>query len=90
MIIVAYDISDEKRLDKVAKVVKNFGIRVQRSVFECHIDKHHYIRLKKDLSKVIDIQKDHISFYNLCKDDINHDLHIGKFRVYKDEDYYLL
>ena len=31
---VAYDITDDKRRNKVAKILKDFGKRVQYSVFE--------------------------------------------------------
>ena len=34
MFIVAYDISDKKRLRKVAQICERFLIRVQKSVFE--------------------------------------------------------
>ena len=32
--LVAYDISDHKRLAKVARVCEDFGVRVQYSIFE--------------------------------------------------------
>ncbi|HOK77309.1 MAG TPA: CRISPR-associated endonuclease Cas2, partial [Verrucomicrobiota bacterium] len=36
--LVAYDISDHKRLANIAKVCENYGVRVQYSVFECYLD----------------------------------------------------
>jgi hypothetical protein len=35
--LVAYDISDPKRLSRVARVCKDYGIRVEYSVFECDL-----------------------------------------------------
>ena len=34
MVVIAYDIRDEKRLRRVAKYLEEHGIRAQRSVFE--------------------------------------------------------
>ncbi len=36
--VVAYDITDHKRLARVAKVCEDYGVRVQYSVFECRLD----------------------------------------------------
>ena len=37
--VVAYDITDDKERDKIANVLKDFGFRVQKSVFECKLRK---------------------------------------------------
>ena len=36
---VVYDISDKAERTKVDKVLKGFGFRIQKSVFECRLDK---------------------------------------------------
>ena len=36
--LLAYDIADPKRLSRVAKVCEDYGVRVQYSVFECHLE----------------------------------------------------
>ena len=36
--LVAYDISDAKRLHRVARVCEDFGVRVQYSLFECRLE----------------------------------------------------
>ena len=36
--LVSYDISDPKRLRKVARSLEGFGVRLQYSVFECPLD----------------------------------------------------
>ncbi|MDI6714686.1 MAG: CRISPR-associated endonuclease Cas2 [Thermodesulfovibrio sp.] len=35
--VVVYDISDDKERAKVDKVLKKYGFRVQKSVFECKL-----------------------------------------------------
>jgi len=36
--LVSYDISNPKRLRKVARSLEGFGVRLQYSVFECPLD----------------------------------------------------
>ena len=59
-VLIAYDVATEKedgkrRLRKVAQVCKNFGQRVQKSVFECLVDQAQYEQLIRDLVKCIDV-----------------------------------
>ncbi len=36
---VVYDISSDKERSRVDKVLRGFGFRIQKSVFECRLDK---------------------------------------------------
>lgn len=72
LILVTYDVSvsdagGTKRLNRVAKICKNFGQRVQNSVFECIVDGAQYISLKNQLLSIMDEEKDSIRFYRLGK-----------------------
>ncbi len=63
---VAYDITDDKRRNKVAKILKDFGMRVQYSVFECNIDRKAFLRLQNRLQKAMNMKEDTITYYHLC------------------------
>ena len=63
---VAYDITNDKRRNRVAKILKDFGTRIQYSVFECNTDRRALLRLQSQLEKVIDFAEDTITFYHLC------------------------
>ena len=70
MLVVTYDVRTEdpagrKRLRKVAKLCVDYGQRVQNSVFECVGDAATLARLKHDLCKLIDGEKDSLRFYHL-------------------------
>ncbi len=70
LILVAYDVetstpSGKKRLNKVAKICKNYGQRVQNSVFECNIDSAAYVLFKSELLSVINEKTDNLRLYNL-------------------------
>ena len=52
MYLVLYDIPDKKRLRKFARAMKRFGRRVQKSVYECHIDNKCYQEMWEELKKI--------------------------------------
>jgi CRISPR-associated protein Cas2 len=63
-IIMVYDIGEE-RVAKVLKIGRKYLTWIQNSVFEGEITEANLIRLKKQLMKVIDREKDSIIFYIL-------------------------
>ncbi len=63
---VAYDITNDKRRNRVAKILKDFGTRIQYSVFECDTDRRALLRLQSRLEKVINLKEDTVTFYHLC------------------------
>jgi len=70
MVLVTYDVSTmdalgRKRLQKVAKTCKNYGIRVQNSVFECKVDPAQWEFFKSKLLKIYNPQEDSLRFYFL-------------------------
>jgi CRISPR-associated protein Cas2 len=64
-IVVAYDISDPTRLRRVARVVSDFGDRLQLSVFVCQLSKKDLAILKQRLIDIVSRQEDQIVFMNL-------------------------
>ncbi len=70
LVLVTYDVSltdasGAKRLRKVAKICKNYGQRVQNSVFECNVDYSQSKLLKAELLRIINNERDSIRFYYL-------------------------
>lgn len=70
LVVVSYDVSTSdpegaRRLRRVAKTCKNYGQRVQKSVFECVVDPEQWTRLKLRLLSVYDPDKDSLRFYFL-------------------------
>jgi CRISPR-associated protein Cas2 len=64
--IVAYDITDHKRLARVAKLCEDFGVRVQYSVFECRLESHRFDQFWNQLQGEIDPERDRIVAYKVC------------------------
>jgi CRISPR-associated protein Cas2 len=70
LVVVTYDVNTEtkegrRRLRKVAEACKNFGQRVQLSVFECVVNDTQLVRLRAHLLKLIDKSKDSVRIYLL-------------------------
>lgn len=70
MVLVSYDVAvttdgGQRRLRKVAKACKNYGQRVQFSVFECVVNPAQWINLKHALEGLIDKKTDSLRYYYL-------------------------
>ena len=69
-ILVSYDVNTAdkagpRRLRRVAKVCKDYGQRVQYSVFECSVNEMDLERLRSKLTKIIDEREDSLRIYHL-------------------------
>ncbi len=67
-VVVSYDISDNKRRTKIFKAMKNYGVHVQYSVFECDLQPKPYRAMRDRLAKLIAPKEDNIRFYFLDED----------------------
>lgn len=67
-IVVAYDISKNKRRIKVSKLLEKFGQRINKSVFECMLTKKELENVKEQILPFIDKKTDTIAFYTVCVD----------------------
>lgn len=71
--LVTYDVNTQdaagrRRLRRVANACKDFGQRVQNSVFECEVDPAQWTRLRARLLDEIDAGNDSLRFYRLGAD----------------------
>ena len=82
-ILVTYDVNTEekegkKRLYRVARMCKDYGCRVQNSVFECTVTEVQFLELKAKLEKLIDTKNDSIRMYYLNRNDNRRIVTLGK------------
>ncbi len=63
--IVTYDIRDEKRLRRVFRICKDFGLHLQYSVFECDLTATDKVRMESRLKEVMNQSVDQIIFIDL-------------------------
>lgn len=52
-IVVAYDIEDDRRRARIARLLEGYGERVQYSVFECELQERHLQRLVRSLERML-------------------------------------
>ncbi|HHT62670.1 MAG TPA: CRISPR-associated endonuclease Cas2 [Clostridia bacterium] len=64
LIVVIYDITDNKRRVAFAKYLQGFGVRVQKSAFECILSSSKYDKLIKGIPKLIS-PEDQVRVYKL-------------------------
>jgi len=66
-IVMAYDCTDDKRRLRVAKIMLDYGYRVQYSVFEAELDAELLSEMIGRLQKVIHPDQDSIRIYHICQ-----------------------
>jgi len=69
-VVVSYDVANveaggARRLRRVAKACKDYGQKVQYSVFECIVDPAQWALLRQRLMDEIDPKEDSLRFYYL-------------------------
>ena len=65
LIVLAYDVSEPKRLAKGGSVCEDFGARVQYSIFECHLEVEEFNELWLRLLGIIDEAEDRLVAYRI-------------------------
>lgn len=90
MVLISYDVSTldaagRTRLRKVAKECQNHAQRVQNSVFEADLDYSAFLKLKNNLIKLIDEEKDSLRFYYLGNNWERRIEHVGAKKTYNPE-----
>ena len=71
-ILVCYDVNTEtregrRRLRRVAKACEGRGQRVQKSVFECQLERADFEELERRLLDIIDVSQDSLRLYRLAE-----------------------
>jgi len=89
--VVTYDIPDDQRRQKIAKILEDFGDRVQYSVFEMELDKaERLVEMQSRLGYVVKKEEDSIRIYFLCKECSTKVKIIGLGKLYQDEKVYIV
>jgi CRISPR-associated protein Cas2 len=66
-VMISYDVVDDKKRLKLMKFLKDYGDRVQKSVFECNLSPATYERVKVGVEEIINKRKDRVRYYRICK-----------------------
>jgi CRISPR-associated protein Cas2 len=81
--LVAYDVATttpegRRRLRHVARACKDYGQRVQKSVFECLVEPEQWLLLRTSLIEIINPDEDSLRVYPLDENVRRRIEHVGK------------
>lgn len=65
--LLAYDIADDRRRARIAKLMESLGARVQGSVFEAYLNAAELAGLLKKAEKRMSKDEDSLRVYPLCR-----------------------
>ncbi len=67
LVMISYDVVENKKRLKLMKFLKDYGERVQKSVFECNVTPKIYEKIKSGVEEIINKRKDRVKYYRICK-----------------------
>jgi CRISPR-associated protein Cas2 len=65
--LVAYDICEPSRLRRVAKACEDYGVRIEKSVFQCDLPEEQFQNLWCELIDLIKEDEDAVVAYRICQ-----------------------
>lgn len=90
LVVVVYDIPNDKRRTKLATFLEGYGRRVQYSVFECFLSLAGMRELHDKLMRRVKLEEDNIRLYWLSADAVSRVLTIGSSPPEEPPDYYVV
>ena len=88
--MIAYDVADNQRRQRLARALLGYGERIQYSVFECRLDARELVRLRRRILEIIDPESDSIRWYPLCRPCHGRVARQGQGERSEDEGFYLV
>lgn len=86
---ISYDIPDNRRRLKLAKLLLRYGKRVQKSVFEMHLDEKELSGLVHQIERIIREDRDSVRIYRLSGQAARTSLWLGCGIEVKEDPYYI-
>lgn len=91
IVVVAYDIVDDRRREDVASLLSGYGPRVQLSVFECQLrSQTELAALRAALRGLIDPLEDQVRIYPTSSETFSQRCIIGARTVEERSDYWII
>jgi CRISPR-associated protein Cas2 len=88
--VVCYDIADDRRRNRVAMLLLDFGTRVQESVFVAHLDDELAERMWERLRGAVDRDWDKVHVFELCGACEGRTVVLGQGEVVHDPEWYIV
>jgi CRISPR-associated protein Cas2 len=90
MVVVVYDIPDQKRRTRLSNFLLGYGTRIQLSVFECFITMEEMRKLYQLVKNQVKPDEDNVRFYWISSESASLALTIGSQKPQPPPKYYIL
>ena len=90
LVLVVYDIPNDKRRTKLSKFLEGYGRRVQFSVFECFLNLDEMRELHEKVKKLVKLTEDNVRFYWISEEAVSRVLVIGSETPQSPPKYYVI
>lgn len=90
LVVVVYDIPDDKRRTKLSNFLEGYGRRVQFSVFECFLSLEEMRELYEKVKKLVKSEEDNVRFYWISQEAVSRSLVIGSEAPQPPPKYYVI
>ena len=77
LVVVVYDVPDDKRRLKLSKLLEGYGRRVQFSMFECFLTLEEMRGLYERVGRQVKVKEDNVRFYWISRDAVSRVLTLG-------------
>jgi CRISPR-associated protein Cas2 len=88
--VVCYDIADDRRRDRIASALLDYGPRAQESVFVANLDDELATKLVARLKKLVDEHFDRVHIFELCQTCVGKTRTMGTAEVVEERAFYVL
>ncbi len=76
--LIAYDITSDRRRNKIAELLEKHGLRINLSVFECTLTFTEYENLLYEIYHLINHKKDTVKIYPLTRETYAKSITMGR------------
>lgn len=83
--LVTYDIAHPRRINRIAKIMKDYGLRVQKSIFEVDVTIAQFQQMRRRVEFEMEPDEDGVKYFPLCGKCSGVWLHIGHGHIQWDE-----
>jgi CRISPR-associated protein Cas2 len=90
LVVVVYDIPEDKRRTKLSNFLEGYGRRVQFSVFECFLSLEEMRQLFEKVKKLVKPAEDNVRFYWISQEAVSRSLTIGGEAPHPPPKYYVI
>lgn len=91
MVVVAYDVADDARRERLSNLLSGYGPRVQLSVFEARLSRRTQLReLRAAVRRIIDHEEDQVRFYELSREAYANTYIVGAREIEEHRDFWLI